>query len=225
MKILVIAAHPDDEVLGAGGTIAKHVINGDDVYVRILGEGITSRFNKNDNVQSEINELKNNSLKAGKILGVKNISFFSFPDNKFDTVPRLDIIKIIESQILTVKPDIIYTHHYGDLNIDHRITFDATMVAVRPIGIGNNIKKIFLFEIPSSTEWNAPFLNIFMPNIYIDITKTLDKKIKAMKLYHSEIRNYPHPRSIEGISIIAKYRGIQIGLKAAEAFMLIRGIK
>ena len=225
--ILVIAAHPDDEVLGCGGTIARLTSEGSNVYTLILGEGVTSRDRKRDLAkrENEIAELKKQAENANRILGVKKVYTFDFPDNRFDSVPLLDIIKTIEETKDGLKPDIVFTHHIGDLNIDHQITFKAVMTAFRPIK-DESVKELYSFEIPSSTEWNAPSsLTHFMPEYFVDISKTIKLKVRAMKEYKCEIREYPHPRSIESIEIKAKQRGIQVGLEAAEAFEVIRLIK
>ena len=227
MKILVIAAHPDDEVLGCGGTIARLVKEGNTVYTLILGEGITSRDETRNRRkrEKEIKELRLQIKRANKIIGVRDTFVFDFPDNRFDTVALLDIVKTIEKVKIDVKPDIVFTHHRGDLNVDHRMTFEAVMTAFRPME-GENTKEIYSFEIPSSTEWNAPIsTNYFIPNYFVDISKTLELKIMAMKDYKSEIREYPHPRSPEAIKIYAKRWGIQAGLQAAEAFEIIRMIR
>lgn len=222
MKILVIVAHPDDEVLGCGGTIAKLTPN-NDIYILILGEGITSRHIPNEKTKDEMIRLKRDAEKANEILGVGNVFLESFPDNMFDTVPLLEIIKVIEKYIQKIKPDVIYTHHYGDLNIDHQITHKAVLTATRPIET-NTVKKILTFEVLSSTEWNNQY-DIFFPNVYIDISEKINQKFEAMNCYKSEIREYPHPRSLEGIKILAQKRGLEVGLKYAEGFCLIREIK
>jgi len=226
-RVLVVAAHPDDEILGCGGTMALHSQRGDEVYVLILGEGVTSRDEKRDRErrEKEIAELKHQVEAANKIVGTKKTFLFDFPDNRFDSVPLLDIIKVIEKVKNEVKPDIVYTHHHGDLNIDHQITFRAVMTAFRPMR-GEKAKEVYSFEVPSSTEWNAPIpASYFMPNYFIDVSNTLELKIKAMKEYKSEIMEYPHPRSPEAIRIYARFRGIQVGLEAAEAFEVIRMIR
>ncbi len=226
-KILIIAAHPDDEVLGCGGTIAKLAREGNVVYSLFLGEGVTSRDEKRDRKkrEKELKELRIQIEKAGRILSISNSFAFDFPDNRFDTVAMLDIVKTIEKVKIDVKPDIVFTHHHGDLNIDHRITFEAVMTAFRPVK-GEKVREIYSFEVPSSTEWNASIsTSYFMPNYFVDISKTLELKIKAMKEYKSEIREYPHPRSPEAIKIYAKRWGIQAGLQAAEACEVIRMIR
>lgn len=223
-NVLVVAAHPDDEVLGCGGTIAKLVRRGIKVQTLILGEGITSRFDKREKglKSKELKKLKISIDKAGKVLGVKKTFRFEFPDNRFDTVPLLDIIKAIEKVKNKVKPDTVYTHHRGDLNIDHRITYNAVLTACRPIK-GETVKKIYSFEIPSSTEWNYTY--IFSPNMFVDITKTFEVKIKTLKCYEDELKKFPHPRSEEAIKCIAKRWGSVAGLGCAEAFEVVRTIR
>ena len=222
--ILAIAAHPDDEVLGSGGTMARFTLEGNDVYTLILGEGITSRDKKRMRVKrgGEIVELRKQAENANKILGVKKVYTFGFPDNRFDTVPLLDIIKTIEEIKEALKPDIVFTHHYGDLNIDHQITFKAVMAACRPTK-DESVKEIYSFEIPSSTEWNAPFsLTYFMPDYFVDVSKSIKAKINALKEYKTELRDFPHPRSLKAVELNAKHWGVKMGLEAAEAFKTIR---
>lgn len=222
--ILVIAAHPDDEVLGCGGTIARLTSEGSNVYTLILGEGVTSRDRKRDLAkrENEIAELKKQAENANRILGVKKVYTFDFPDNRFDSVPLLDIIKTIEETKDDLKPDIVFTHHIGDLNIDHQITFKAVMTAFRPT-IDESVKEIYSFEIPSSTEWNEPSsLTYFMPDYFVDVNKSLEIKINALKEYKTELRDFPHPRSLNAVELNAKQWGVKIGFKAAEAFKTIR---
>ncbi len=222
--ILVIAAHPDDEVLGCGGTIARLTSEGSNVYTLILGEGVTSRDRKRDLAkrENEIAELKKQAENANRILGVKKVYTFDFPDNRFDSVPLLDIIKTIEETKDGLKPDIVFTHHIGDLNIDHQVTFKAVMAACRP-AIGESVKEIYSFEIPSSTEWNAPSsLTYFMPDYFVDVNKSLDIKINALKEYETELRDFPHPRSLKAVELNAEQWGVKMGFEAAEAFKTVR---
>jgi len=223
MSILIIAAHPDDEVLGCGGTIAS-LSSKNDVYTLILGQGVVSRDIPSDQNKKDLEELKLSSIKANDILGVKEVYFEDLPDNKFDTVPLLDIVKAIEKHTQKINPEVIYTHHFGDLNIDHQLTHKAVITATRPIG-DKFPKRILSFETLSSTEWNLQDTNnIFTPNVFVDISKTFDKKIESMKCYKSEIRDYPHPRSLKGIKVLAQKRGLEAGLNFAEAFCLLREI-
>ena len=222
--ILVIAAHPDDEVLGCGGTIARLTSEGSNVYTLILGEGVTSRDRKRDLAkrENEIAELKKQAENANRILGVKKVYTFDFPDNRFDSVPLLDIIKTIEETKDGFKPDIVFTHHIGDLNIDHQVTFKAVMAACRP-AIGESVKEIYSFEIPSSTEWNEPSsLTYFMPDYFVDVNKSLDIKINALKEYKTELREFPHPRSLKALELNAEQWGVKMGFEAAEAFKTVR---
>ncbi len=226
-NILVIAAHPDDEALGCGGTMPRLAREGNDVYTLILGEGITSRDMERDRTkrENEIAELRKQTEDANKILGVKKVYTYDFPDNRFDTVPLLDIIKTIEKIKGGVKPDIVFTHHLGDLNIDHQITFKAVMAACRPTK-DESVKEIYSFEIPSSSEWNAPSsLTYFMPDYFVNINKSLEAKTNALKEYKTELRDFPHPRSLKAVELNAKQWGVRVGVGAAEAFKIVRLIK
>lgn len=222
MNILVVAAHPDDEVLGVGGTISKYASMGQNVHILILGEGVTSRFHiRNEADPDDLKKMRECSINASKMLGAEDIYFENLPDNRFDSVPLLDLIKVIEKHVERVNPEIIYTHHYGDLNIDHRITFEAVKVATRPLPY-SNLKKLLCFEVLSSTEWAVPKKdNQFIPNVFVDISDTIEIKMNAMQIYESEIRDFPHPRSKEGIKLLAKNRGMMVGKEACEAFELI----
>ena len=232
MNVLIIVAHPDDEVLGMGGTILKHTSRGDLVTIVYMTTGITSRRSLNYRnlptykltkknelvVKKQIVGLRKDAEKACKLLKVKENIFLDFPDNEMDTVPLLKIIKTIEKLVKENKPDRIYTSHYGDLNIDHRIVCEATLTACRSFALP--VKEIMCFEILSSTESAFPYQ--FKPNHFINIKDQLDKKIKAMQAYKNEIRDFPHPRSVENIKNSAHKWGIISGFHTAEAFELIR---
>jgi len=225
-KILVVAAHPDDEVLGCGGTIAKHVNNGDEVNVVILAEGITSRDSKRDVKErgQEIAHLAQSAYKANKILGAASLILHDFPDNRMDSLNILEIVKVVENFIDKFKPTIIYTHHAGDVNIDHKRIHEAVVVACRPMP-NQKIKRLLFFEIASSTEWQAPGLApFFMPNWFVDISSTLNTKLRALNVYDSEMREYPHSRSLKALEYLAKWRGATVGVAAAEAFVLGRNL-
>ena len=224
MKVLTVAAHPDDEVLGCGGTVTRLSKEGHTIYTLILGEGITSRDNIRNRKkrENEIIDLKNYGEKANEILGVKKVFFHDFPDNRFDTVPFLDIVKVIEKIKNQTKPEVIFTHYEKDLNIDHQITYKAVITATRPLK-GESVKEIYSFEISSSTEWSYPLS--FSPNLFFNISGTIDVKIKALEEYKTELREYPHPRSLEGVRFIAKCWGMQVGMEHVEAFKVVRIIK
>ncbi|MFH1549960.1 MAG: PIG-L deacetylase family protein [Planctomycetota bacterium] len=223
MNVLVVAAHPDDEVLGAGGTIARHTGRGETVYAVLLGEGITSRAEKGVAPSGAgVRDLKQNAREAASIVGIEQTFFFDFPDNRFDAVPLLDIVKAVESVKKEIRPEIVYTHHRGDLNIDHRITFAAVLTAFRPMA-GESARRILSFAVPSSTEWSAPAPeSVFAPNVFVDIGEHFEKKVAAMKAYRSEIREFPHPRSPEALEIYAKMWGVTVGMNYAEPFLLVR---
>ncbi len=223
-KILIIVAHPDDEILGCGGTIARLNKEGYESYSIILGEGITSRDNTRDRAKnkSKIINLKEQANRTNELLGIKKVFFFDLPDNRFDTVPFLDIVKVIERIKNNVKPEIIFTHYEKDINIDHQITYRAVITATRPLE-KETVKEIYSFEIPSSTEWSYPLS--FSPNVFYDISETIDIKLRALEEYKTELREYPHPRSLEGVKLIAKNWGMKVGLECAEAFKCVRMIK
>ena len=226
-SVIVIAAHPDDEDLGCGGTIAKHFHDGDQIHVLILAEGITSRDDTRvrRGRRDDISKLKDMSNKAHKILGTSTIQLMDFPDNRMDSIDLLDVVKVVENEINKRKPEIVYTHHSGDLNIDHRITHQAVFTACRPEP-GAIVKKIYCFEVPSSTEWQAPMTEApFMPNTFVDISNTLDKKLAALKSYKSEMKPWPHSRSIKAVEHLARWRGASAGFEAAETFFLARELK
>jgi len=223
-KLLVVCAHPDDEVLGCGGTVAKLVKEGYEAHVLILGEGITSRDETRirGKRKNNIQELKRQALKANKIIGVKNIVTCDYPDNRFDRVDLLDIVKTIEKVKNKVKPHIVFTHYGRDLNIDHRMVYQAVLTATRP-SCKESVKGIYSFEIVSSTEWNYPLS--FSPDMFFDISETLDVKLNALKEYHREITYDGSLRSLKGIELSAQYWGASVGLKYAEAFKVVRIIR
>ncbi len=224
-RVLVIAAHPDDEVLGCGGTIARLVRAGCAVDVAILGEGITSRYQQRSAAdQASLKKLRADSRAAADLLGVRELLLYELPDNRFDTVPLLEIVKIIEDMIAQIRPQAIFTQHGGDLNVDHAQTFRATLTATRPIN-DMPVRAVYAYEVPSSSEWAFQrFSPRFVPNIFSDITGTLENKIAAMQAYVSEVRPFPHPRSPEALRAIAQRWGSVVGCGAAEAFELIREV-
>ena len=219
-SILVVAAHPDDEVLGCGGYIANQVQSGDEVFVTFLSDGVTSRLG-NSGLQ-EIESRRNAARLASKVLGVSDVSFGDFPDNKLDASPLLEVIQTIEAVVERIRPQIVMTHFGGDLNIDHRIVNQAVLTACRPAP-KQGVKEILFFEVPSSTEWQVPVEGeAFIPTWFEDISKTLELKIKALTLYEHELREWPHPRSVRAVEHLAHWRGASCGVDAAEAFILGR---
>ncbi|MGH2887129.1 MAG: PIG-L deacetylase family protein [Solirubrobacteraceae bacterium] len=223
--MLVIAAHPDDEVLGAGGTIARLAKQRQEVYIAILGEGMTARSESRATTDREqLTSLKSDSARAAERLGAADLFLHDLPDNRFDSVPLLDVVKIVEALVERIAPDTIYTHHAGDLNIDHTVTNRAVMAATRPTGDGV-VSTVYAFEVPSSTEWSfGQVAPPFRPSVFVDIADTIDAKVEAMELYTSERRPFPHPRSPEALRALSSVRGAAAGLEAAEAFELARAI-
>lgn len=224
-RILIVAAHPDDEVLGCGATTAKHVRGGDTVWTLILGEGITSRQElTSSKKQRPLKELKDNAQKSNAILGVEKLVMRSFPDNAFDSVPRIKIVHAIENIIKQLRPNLIYTHSSTDLNVDHQITSESVKTACRPLP-GATTTEILSFEVPSSTEWRFDVSHSFHANVFVNVSKFIELKIQALKVYRGEIRHFPHPRSAEYLRALAAVRGGQVGLEAAEAFSLVRRVQ
>jgi len=223
MTTLVLAAHPDDEVLGCGGTMARLAQEGETVYVAILGEGITSRVQHRAHADaSEVEALRNCSHRVAARLGARECFLYGLPDNRFDTVPLLDIVKIIEDLVAKLKPDTVYTQHGGDLNVDHLQLYRATLTATRPI-VGCPVKAVYAYEVASSTEWAfQQFSPAFRPSVFVNIEATLSRKIDAMQMYQSEAREFPHPRAPEALRAQAQRWGTTAGLAAAEAFDLVR---
>lgn len=227
MKYLIISAHPDDEVLGCGGSMAKWSKEGNEVHVLIMAEGITSRDKERDKSlrKNELSLLGQSARKAADILGVSSLKLLDNPDNRMDSMDLLDVVKPLEKYIFNINPDVVVTHHSSDLNIDHQIIHKATMVACRPQP-NSSIKRIMSFEVPSSTEWQSyTYGNSFQPTLFENISKTLKEKVKALEEYKSEMREWPHPRSIKAIEHLARWRGSSMGVEAAEAFVLLREIK
>ena len=226
-SVLVVAAHPDDEVLGCGGTIAKHVDMGDEVNVLLVAEGATSRapIRDRDADKFQLSELSKAAKKASDILGVSNLSILELPDNRLDSMDRLDLIKIVESYIVKFRSSIIYCHHSGDVNVDHRRVHEAVVTASRP-SPGQIVKSLFSFEVQSSTEWQPPGSSFpFQPNYFVDISDQWERKKAALVAYTDEMRPWPHSRSIEAVEYLARWRGAQLGVHAAEAFCLMRSLK
>ena len=220
--VLVFAAHPDDELLGLGGTVRRLFNEGKTVRAVILAEGLTSRRDsRSDTDKDELLDLQGDARRAAGVVGYESIDFCGFPDNRLDEVDLLDVIKTVSGYIEKYHPDTIFTHHHGDLNIDHRRTCEAVLTACRPVG-KCAVKQIYAFETPSSTEWNYSYSQIFRPNVFIEITETMEFKIRGMDCYKTERAAYPHPRSAEALQALASYRGSNAGYEFAEAFMLLR---
>lgn len=220
-KILVLVAHADDEILGCGGTMAKHADAGDSVGVVFLTNGVGARGG-GEEVDQNVEHRVSAAAKALSIVGAQLLNQFNFPDNAIDNIPRIELIQAVESLIAIYQPDVIYTHHGGDLNVDHRRALESVLTACRPQP-GCSVDSIYSFEVASSTGWQGVSLTQpFTPNYYIDISHQLDRKLAALAAYAEEMREFPHARSIEGLRHQAQWRGSQIGVMAAEAFVVER---
>ena len=225
-RILIIAAHPDDEVLGMGGTITKYAERGDEVAVLIVTDGSTSQYRNDLRLQDIINEKKAEITNCAAELGVRHIFYGDLPDMKLDVTPHIEINRVIESIIDTFQPSVVFTHFSGDVNKDHRMVYESTLVACRPV-FGQCVKRLFMYSVPSSTEWNVQTAaNVFLPNWYEDINgEFAEKKYKAIECYKTELRDYPHPRSVKYIQTADAAEGNKVGLLAAESFILLRSIE
>lgn len=222
--MLVVAAHPDDEVLGCGGTIARHADDGVEVQVLIVAEGATSRQQHRDRIQvgDELSKLALAAQTAGSILGAAGVELLDLPDNRLDSLDRLDLIKQIEERIRCHQPEVVFIHHAGDVNVDHRRLHEAVVTACRPTP-GQTVRRLLSFEVASSTEWQPPSsAPVFQPNWFVDISTQWDRKRQALEAYSSEMRAWPHARSIDAVEHLARWRGAQAGVQAAEAFCLLR---
>ena len=213
-RVLVIAAHPDDEIIGVGGTIARYASVGDSVYVAILTEGASVQF---PGEPEKITLKRTHVLKAAEVLGVKEVFFGNFPDQKLDACPIIEVTNFIETIIKETYPSIVYTHHFTELNRDHRIAYEATSVAARPFS-DSSIERLLCFSVDTLSHWGE---GLAQYNIFSDISDTLELKLRAMQVYETEVRKYPHPRSLEALRQIAYRNGAIVGLKAAEMFQLI----
>ncbi len=216
--VLIVAAHTDDEALGCGGTIARHVAEGDVVNAIFMADGVSSR---SEAAQDDLENRNAAAEHAREILGIRENVYLRLPDNRLDSLPLIEVIQRLEPIIRKLRPNIIYTHHHGDLNVDHRITHQAVLTACRPMP-SCTVQAIYAFEVMSSTDWATPTAQPFIPNHYVDISAQLNIKLDALKAYQLEMRDAPHSRSTEHLSALARHRGYSVGMVAAEAFMTIR---
>lgn len=220
-KALIVAAHPDDEILGCGGAAARLIKNGFKMSVIFMSNGVASRQKRQTNdTKNRINA----AMCAGKIIGFQNFHFLKLPDNQMDKSSKLKIIRKLEKLIHLYKPQLVFTHFHGDLNVDHRITQQAVMTACRPVP-GCPVKKIYGFEVPSSTEWATPGETPFCPAFFVDIGSFLQTKLRALQAYSMEMRKNPHSRSVQHVEVLARHRGNSVGVEAAEAFVVYRHIE
>lgn len=224
-KILVVAAHPDDEVLGMGGTIAKLSKAGNEVYILIVTDGSSSQYRDSDELSKIIEDKKKETLACAKILGVKEVMYGEQPDMKLDAIPHININQVIEKAIRHIQPVAVYTHFWGDVNMDHQQVYKSTLVAVRPV-MGQVVKELYCYRVPSSTEWTPCKADtMFMPNVFVDIKEVAILKYEAFAKYSTELRDYPHPRSVQYLRETDKATGLKMGLYCAEEFVLLRKIE
>lgn len=221
-KVLVIAAHPDDEVLGAGGTVAKLTAEGVECHLLIVTDGSSSQYRDSDHLYEIIEAKKKETQGCSDLLGFKSIHYGELPDMKLDKTPHIVINQVIEKVIDELQPDTVFTHFWGDVNRDHQEVYKSTLVAVRPV-MGQVVKELYCYRVPSSTEWTPNKGDtMFMPNYFVDIEKYVEQKYRAFACYSTELRKYPHPRSVLYLRETDKATGLKVGLMAAEEFVLLR---
>lgn len=220
-KVLIVVAHPDDEVLGMGGTIAKLAKNGADIRLLIVTDGSSAQYRNADNMEAIIDEKRKETEKAAKILGISSVHFGKLPDMKLDVTPHILINQLIEEEVSAFCPDAVFTHFWGDINLDHRRVSESVGVACRPQA-GCSVKELYSFSVPSATEWNFQRETSFVANVFSDISDYSEKKKEALLAYETELRQYPHPRSAEYITAADRAVGHRVGLETAEQFVLLR---
>ncbi len=225
-KVLVVVAHPDDEVLGMGGTIAKYASEGAEVALLIVTDGSTSQYRDDPRLEKILAEKKKETQTAAEILGISRIYYGGQPDMKLDVTAHTDVNSAVEAVVDEFAPDIVYTHFDGDVNRDHQCVFQSVLVACRPTP-GQRVKELYSFSVPSSTEWSPQnFKNVFTPDIFVNIKgEFAEKKYRAMEAYSAELREYPHPRSTKALRILDQATGLQVGLECAESFIVHRVVK
>jgi N-acetylglucosamine malate deacetylase 1 len=215
MRVLVTSPHPDDEVIGAGGTIARHVAEGDEVNLCVVTQAYSPPW-----PEGIVETARRQVEAARKVLGMKQVFYLGFPAVKLNTVPNMELTSALQKVVDETKPEVVYTSSSSDVNQDHRIVFEATLVCTRPLP-GSTVRRLLCYEAgPTARYGIAPF----SPNVFVDIEAFLDKKLDAMKCYETELREPPHPRSLAGLELIARERGLSVGLRAAECFQLVREI-
>ncbi|MEU6372894.1 PIG-L deacetylase family protein [Streptomyces sp. NPDC046909] len=216
--VLVLAAHPDDELLGVGGTLARHVREGDSVHAVVLSEGASSRYR-----DGLAEDLAKSAHRAAQVLGLTSIEMWSLPDQRLDALPLIDVVQRVEAAVDAVRPDVVYTHFPGDVNTDHGVAARAAWTACRPYVLPG-LRRFAVFETPSSTEWAWSADQAFTPSLYVDVTGTLDDKLEAMRCYDTELRDPPHPRSLCALRERAAYWGSRVGRPAVEPFQVLREV-
>jgi N-acetylglucosamine malate deacetylase 1 len=227
MRHLIVATHPDDEVLGVGGTIARAVAAGEEVHVCYVTACYQPRPDEPDlprYADGEREERQREARESASLLGVKGVHFLDLPNNTLDQVPHAALNRRIGACVEEVRPEILYVNHGGDVHKAHRLVYEACVVVARPLP-GAVVRRLLAYEVPSSTEWGGgAFGAPFVPNVYVDVSPFLERKLRALEAYRSEVRAYPHRRSVEAVRLHAAARGSEVGVEAAEAFMLVREV-
>lgn len=224
-KVLVIAAHPDDEVLGMGGTVAKLTAEGTECHLLIVTDGSSSQYRDAEDLQQIIENKKKETKRCADILGFRSIHYGELPDMKLDCTPHIEINQVIERVVDEIQPDAVFTHFWGDVNADHQNVYKSTLVAVRPV-LGQVVKELYCYRVPSSTEWTPNKADtMFMPNVFVDIEKYAEQKYEAFAQYATELREYPHPRSVQYLRETDKATGLRVGMYIAEEFVLLRKLR
>lgn len=221
--ILVIAAHPDDEIYGMGGTIAKLVSEGKKVSLLIVTDGSTAQYRDSKNLEQILQKKKQETANAAKQVGISAIYYGNLPDMRLDQTEHIAVNRVIENVIDEIRPDTVFTHFWGDVNLDHQCVYRSTLVAARPTA-GQSVKELYCYRVPSSTEWQTTPHNAFIPNCFVDISAHTDQKTAAILAYETEIRAYPHPRSAQAVHALDTATGLRCGLGAAEEFILLRKV-
>jgi N-acetylglucosamine malate deacetylase 1 len=222
--VAIVAAHPDDEVLGCGGTAARLAAEGCAVHVLLMADGEGARTAKAASAATRKNVAARGAAarRAAAILGCASVELLALPDNRMDGVELLEVVQAVEQFVDRHRPSMVLTHHAGDVNVDHRVVHEAVVVACRPQP-GHCVRELLFFEVPSSTEWRPPDVAApFAPSWFVDISGTLGRKLDALNAYATELRAFPHPRSPEAVRALAQWRGASAGFAAAEAFVLGR---
>jgi LmbE family N-acetylglucosaminyl deacetylase len=220
MRVLVLAPHPDDETLGVGGTILRHVADGDEVHLLVMTETYPPLWQASEKARRQ-----DEARAAAKVLGLAGLAFAGFPTMRLNTVPAIEVAGRLIGELRRLNPDVVYAPPVGDVNQDHEATFKAALVACRPLP-GCTVRRLLCYEIPPTARFSNPIdAARWLPNTYVDITSHIEQKLAAMECYQSELRQPPHPRSLEGIRLYARERGLTIGLQYAEVFDLIREIR
>jgi LmbE family N-acetylglucosaminyl deacetylase len=220
MRVLVVAAHPDDEVLGMGGTIALHTSRGDEVRVLVVTDGSSTQYPGDDTLRERKEQ---EALRAAAELGVTDYVHLDHPDMRLDTLAHVDVNRVIEEHVGELSPEVVYTVQ-PDVNADHRVLFDSVAVATRPVP-GQSVRRVLTYAPASSTEWTPAAVSWFVPNWYVDVTDTLERKVAAFACYETEQREYPHPRSERAVRATAAYHGTTCGCEYAEPFVLVRSVE